>query len=145
MENVLQLADFGGKAWPRDPVLSDQKGMGFPRLQAVLMELAWRLVDQVAVQVQDGARHDVSVGTLLGYTSPNYSTRDTPSSASAPIAITAPTAVPGTPMLSACVLCVWSVYEAQRTLEGMQFASMSVHHKASVMESWSGEGDVKSW
>ena len=58
----MKLADFGDKAWPRGPVLAVQKGMSFQRLQAVLIELAWRLVDQVAVQVQGGVRHDVSAG-----------------------------------------------------------------------------------
>ena len=41
-------------------MLAAQKDMSFPRLQAVLIELAWTLVDQVAVQVQYGVRHDAS-------------------------------------------------------------------------------------
>ena len=52
MENAPKLADFGDKAWPRDPVLAVQKDMSFPQLLAALIELAWRLVDQVAVLAQ---------------------------------------------------------------------------------------------
>ena len=61
MEKAPKLADFGDKAWPRGPALAVQKDTSFPRLQAALIQLAWRLVDQVAVQVQYGMRHDVSV------------------------------------------------------------------------------------
>ena len=60
MDNAPKLADFGDKAWPRGHVLAVQKDMSFPRLQAAFIEMARRLVDQVAAQVQDGVRHDVS-------------------------------------------------------------------------------------
>ena len=52
MQNSPKLADFGDKAWPRDPALAVQKDMRFPQLQAVLIELACFWVDHVAVQAQ---------------------------------------------------------------------------------------------
>ncbi|MFM7978756.1 MAG: hypothetical protein ACKPKO_05520 [Candidatus Fonsibacter sp.] len=48
-EHTPQLADFGDQTWPRDPVVDVRAS--FPELQAVLLELAWRVVDHVAVQV----------------------------------------------------------------------------------------------
>jgi hypothetical protein len=48
--NEPQLPDFGDRAWPRDRVLPVQTS--FPQLRDVLIELAWRLVDHVAVQSQ---------------------------------------------------------------------------------------------
>ena len=67
--------------------------------------------------------HDIGadVGPLPSYTSPNYSTLDTPSAASAPTAITAQTVALGTPLLFVFIFNVRSVYEAQRTPEGRQF------------------------
>ena len=83
--------------------------MGPQKLKGTLLELAWRLVDNITVQTQSGTTCMTSVpmlGPLPGYTSPNYSTWDTPSAASASAAITAQTAVPGTPLMCACVLSV---------------------------------------
>ncbi len=73
---MARLANFGDKAWPRGTVLAIQKDMSFPRLQAVVIELAGRLAGQVAVQAQDGARHDVNAdaGPLPGYALPEYAT-----------------------------------------------------------------------
>ena len=85
MGDLPQLADFGDKAWPRDPVQAIR--MSFPHLRDMLIELEWRLVDHVAIQVQGGTACMISVPMLHplpGHTSPDYSTDS---------------AVPGAPLL----------------------------------------------
>ena len=52
MGDLPQLADFGDKAWPRDPVQAVQTSFPAPHLRDMLIELEWRLVDHVAIQVQ---------------------------------------------------------------------------------------------
>ena len=101
------------KAWPWDPVLAAQKGMSFPQLQAVLIELAWRVVDHVAVQVQGQTACVASMpmlGPLPCHTSPEYSAM--PSGASSSTTQTVAIGAPSLP--TACVLCVRAVFEAQR-------------------------------
>ena len=39
-----ELADFGERAWPRDHVEAMRQGTNPTQLQAVLVELVWRLV-----------------------------------------------------------------------------------------------------
>ena len=73
--DLPRLADFGDKAWPRDPRQAVQTS--FPHLLDMLIELSWRLVDHVAIQVQGRTACMISVpmlDPLLGYTSPGSST-----------------------------------------------------------------------
>ncbi|MFM7977922.1 MAG: hypothetical protein ACKPKO_01290, partial [Candidatus Fonsibacter sp.] len=74
-EHIPRVADFGDQTWPRDPVMA--VNASFPELRPVLVELAWRSVDHVAVQVQGKTACMISVPMLEplpGLTSPEYST-----------------------------------------------------------------------
>ena len=130
-EGPTPLADFGAKTWPRDPIQAFNADMTAPAFRAVLIELSWRLVDHVAVQIQGKTACQIAIpllDPLPGYRSPNYATNALP-------------AAPGAPsMLTSFVLCVWAVYEAQRSPDAKKLAIMSVHHKASVEESGGDEG-----
>ena len=134
-EGPQPLADFGRRAWPRDPTAA-ASDMDIAQLRGYLVELGWRLVDHVAVQVQGKKACQISaplLAPLPGYVSPNYST-------------TAAWAVPGTPtLLTAFVLCVWAVYQRQRTPQSKSYAVMSVHHKASVTEEGGSEEGIIWW
>jgi len=100
-EGSPPLADFGRRAWPRDPVRAVADDINTAQLRSLLVELGWRLVDHVALQVQGKTAAQLSVpflDPLPGYVSPNYYT-------------TAASALPGKPsLLTAFVLCVWAVY-----------------------------------
>ena len=75
----------------------------------------------------------VNTLTLPGYVSPNYST-------------TAALALPGKPsLLTAFVLCVWAVYQRQRTPGSKSYAIMSVHHEASVTEDGGSDEGITWW
>ena len=68
---------------------------------------------------------------MPGYVSPNYSTAS---------------ALPGKPSLvTAFVLCVWAVYQRQRTPESKSYAIMSVHHKASITEDGGSDEGITWW
>jgi hypothetical protein len=146
-EGPPKLADFGAKAWPRDPAVAFQSDMTASQLRTGLVELAWRLVDHVAVQVQGKTACLTSVpmlDPLPGYVSPDYATRSSYTSEAASSATAKKAALGAPSCLTGFVLCVWAVYEAQRTQEGRRFSIMSVHHKASVEES-AGEEGVTWW
>ena len=134
-ECPMPLADFGRRAWPRDPAQVCQEDFAPNALHGLMVELGWRMVDFVAVQVQGKTAFQVSVpllDPLAGYDSPNYSTWGS--------------AAPGAPspqpsLLTAFVLCVWAVYKATCPPPHAQsYAMMSVHHKASVTEGGGDQG-----
>jgi hypothetical protein len=99
----------------------------------VMVELGWRMVDFVAVQVQGKATFQISVpllDPLAGFESPNYSTHWGSAAPGAP-----------SPLLTAFVLCVWAVHRATcPPTRANTYAMMSVHHKASVSEADGDEG-----
>ena len=76
-ECPMPLADFGRRAWPRDPAQVCQEDFAPNALQGLMVELGWRMVDFVAAQVQGKTAFQVSVpllDPLAGYDSPNYQT-----------------------------------------------------------------------
>ena len=135
-EGPPPLADFGCRAWPRDPVRAVADDIDTAQLRGLLVELGWRLVDHVALQVQGKTAVQLSVpllDPLPGYDSPNYSA-------------TAASALPGKPsLLTAFVLCVWAVYQCQRAPESKSYAIMSVHHKASITEEGGSDEGITWW
>ena len=71
------MADFGDQAWawPRDPARAVRTSFPVPQLRDMLIELEWRLVDHVAIQVQGRTACMISVpmlDPLPGYASPEY-------------------------------------------------------------------------
>ena len=73
----MPLADFGRRAWPRDPAQVCHEDFAANVLHGLMVELGWRMVDFVAAQVQGKTAFQVSVpllDPLAGYDSPNYST-----------------------------------------------------------------------
>ena len=135
-EGPPPLADFGCRAWPRDPVRAVADDINTLQLRSLLVELGWRLVDHVALQVQGKTAVQLSVpllDPLPGYDSPDYSA-------------TAASALPGKPsLLTAFVLCVWAVYQCQRAPESKTHAIMSVHHSASVTEDGGSDEGITWW
>ena len=101
MANVPKLADFGDKAWPQDP----------------LIELAWRLVYHVAVQVQGKTACMKSVPMMdpsLGYTLPEYSSMPS----GAPSSTTQTVALGAALLPTEVVLCVWGTRPSGHQRQG---------------------------
>ena len=76
-ECPMPLADFGRRAWPRDPVQVCREDFTPIGLHGLMVELGWRMVDFVAARVQGKTTVQVSVpllDPLAGYDSPNYET-----------------------------------------------------------------------
>ena len=139
MGHLPQLADFGDKAWawPRDPMQAVRTSFPAPQLQDLRKKLQWRLVDHVAFQVRGRTACvamlsvpmlDPLPGASLGYATDSAMPGGASSSTTQTVALGAPS------LPTAFVLCVWAVYEAQRTPEARTLAVMSVHHndRASV-------------
>lgn len=128
-EGPIPLADFGRRAWPRPPVQVFSEDVGPAVMRHMMVELAWRLVDHVAVNIEGKTLCQIAVpllDPLPGYASPNYGT-------------TASWAAPGAPLLQGFVLCVWAVYASQQNPPAQRtYTMMSVHHKASIQESDEG-------
>jgi len=133
-EAAPPLGDLGRRTWPRGLAGVYNEDWTAQLLSDVMEELAWRLVDHVAVQIQGKTASQIAVpmlDPLPGFTSPGYGT--------------AQQAAPGAPsLLAGFVMCVWAMYEAHRDPENgpPALAMMGVHHKASVHE---GSGGLTWW
>jgi hypothetical protein len=125
------LADFGGMAWPRDPVTIFKEDWTEQQLRTIMVELAWRLVDHVSIKICGDTSCQIAVPLL--HPLPGFPALNCALS-------TAPSVAPGAPLLTGFVLCVWAVYEAHRSSESPALAMMSVYHKGGVHESCGGEG-----
>ncbi|MFM7988804.1 MAG: hypothetical protein ACKPKO_56765, partial [Candidatus Fonsibacter sp.] len=94
-------------------------------------ELAWRFVDNVAMQFKPKTVRMTSV-PMLHPLSPGY----TPLG---PWPMLGP--LPGAPTVpTTFALCVWAVYKAQVTLQTVKFAILNVHQQASEEEDAADEG-----
>ena len=139
-ECPMPLADFGRRAWPRDPAQVCKEDFTPIGLHGLMVELGWRMVDFVAARVQGKIAFQVSIpllDPLAGYDSPNYETW----AAAAPGAPCPPSC-----LLTAFVLCVWAVFKATcPPTQANAYAMMSVHHKASISESEEGGDEGVTW
>ena len=127
----MPLADLGRRAWPRDPGQVCREDFAeLAGLRGLLVDLGWRMVDFVAVQVQGRAAFQISVPLLDPL--PGFESLSCPTWAAAATGAWCPG--PSQPLM-AFVLCVWAMYKATcPPTQATSYAMMSVHHKASVAE-----------
>jgi len=104
-ECPMPLADLGRRAWPRDPGQVCREDFAeLAGLRGLLVDLGWRMVDFVAVQVQGRAAFQISVPLLDPL--PGFESLSCPTWAAAAAGAWCPG--PSQP-LTAFVLCVWAV------------------------------------